>query len=79
MTIHAHHDLDGSTLMATSHGYTAVAGPRLFRAAPHPDIRFTHSDPDVAEKDSATLQAYLDALAPRKGKKKSTATGAFSE
>lgn len=49
------------TLMATSHGRTNPAGPRLFRGGELPDIQFTHFDADNAERDRAALQAYVTA------------------
>lgn len=50
---------DHYVLMATSHGYTERAGERLFRAEPHPRIRWRHAVLDEAETDAATLRAYL--------------------
>jgi len=46
-------------LYATSYQRTEVAGPRLFRSPPHPDIRFQHDNQESAERDAATLQEYL--------------------
>lgn len=45
----------------------APAGPRLFRAEPHPDIRFEHATREEAETDAAKLRAYLAALPVAKG------------
>lgn len=54
-------DLDTGTyrLMVTSYNMIAPAGPRLFRAPPHPDIRFTHDSEAAAEKDAAVLREYI--------------------
>ena len=46
------------------------AGPRLFRAPPHPDIAFSHTDPAKAERDAGKLRAYLAGLTLRKPTKK---------
>ncbi len=64
-------------LMASSHGHTAIAGPRILRAAPHPDIQWSHPDRDSAEKDAVKLSAYLDALPVKKSKKKSQDKSAY--
>lgn len=45
------------------------AGPRIFRAPPLPDIKFSHELRADAEKDAATLRKYLAALPERKPKK----------
>lgn len=58
------------TLYATSYGRTTPAGPRLFRAPPHPDIRFSHETAEAADKDAATLRQYLEGLGQRKGPSK---------
>lgn len=39
---------------------TAPAGPRLFKAEPHPQIKFEHATREEAEIDAAILRAYLD-------------------
>ncbi len=48
----------------------APAGQRLFRARPHPDIKFSHPTIEQAENDARLLRNYLSALAPRKISKK---------
>ncbi len=78
MTITVEKQGERFVLMATSHGYTSVAGPRLLKGTPHPDIRWSHEDEGSAERDAAALQAYLDDKAPAK-KRKSTARSAFEE
>ena len=74
-------DLDSGayTLAVTSYGSTMPAGPRLFRAPPHPPVAFQHDNQESADRDAATLQAYLDALPEAKRKKKAGARGAFSD
>lgn len=47
-------------LMARSYGQTVPAGARLFRAEPWPEVKFSHEDRGAAEKDAATLRAYLE-------------------
>ena len=46
-------------LMATSYGRTDVAGPRILRAAPHPNIAWRHTDETQAAADAKKLQQYL--------------------
>ena len=55
-------DLDSGlhTLMAESYGYTAAAGPRLFKREPYPRIRFQHEHLNLAQADMKTLQDYID-------------------
>lgn len=57
-------------LYCTSYGRSQPAGPRLFRAPPHPDIRFQHETHEAAAKDAATLRQYLEGLGQRKGPSK---------
>ena len=57
-------------LFATSYSRTEPAGPRLFRAAPWPEIAFTHDDEAAANKDAAKLREYLDAIAAKRGPSK---------
>lgn len=48
MIVSIDHDLDTEKfLLMVSDGRMAMmpAGPRLFRAAPHPNIQFSHDDP----------------------------------
>ncbi len=47
------------TLMCESYSRVAPAGPRLFRAPPHPPIAFRHETQAGAEKDAALLRHYL--------------------
>lgn len=47
-------------LMVTSYGRVAEAGPRILRAAPHPDIKWRHSDEATASHDAGLLQRYLN-------------------
>jgi len=57
-------------LLASSYGQVMPVGPRLFRAAPYPHIAFEHQTQDAAEKDAATLRAYLDDCAAGRRKEK---------
>lgn len=54
-------DLDTGvyTLMASSYGYTMPAGPRLFRAPPHPAIKFVHDTESAAEADAVKLRQHI--------------------
>lgn len=63
-------DTEQHRLYATSHGHTAVAGPRIFRAPPHPDIQFSHDSQADAESDAQTLRDYLAGLPQKKMTKK---------
>jgi len=49
-------------LMATSYGRSSPAGPRILRAAPHPDVQWRHIDEASAEADAKKLRAYFDGL-----------------
>lgn len=71
-TIAVEYDMDEDIhrLTATSYGRTAPAGPRLFRAPPHPDIAFTHCTAESAERDAAALRVYLNGLSQKKGPSK---------
>jgi hypothetical protein len=54
-------------IMCESHGLSPMpAGPRLFKAPPHPDIEFRHLEKSGAEKALSLLEKYLAAL-PKKG------------
>lgn len=66
------YDLDEGlhVLYATSYGRTNVAGPRLFRAPPWPEIAFAHATQEQAEADAAKLRAYLESLVAKKGPSK---------
>ncbi len=53
-------DMDyGFRLMATSHGRAEIAGERIFRAEPWPDIAWSHAVEADAERDAVTLRLYL--------------------
>lgn len=60
ITIDYDMDCEIYTLVATSHGTTEPAGPRLFRGGKLPDVQFTHVDQASAERDCALLQRYCD-------------------
>lgn len=66
------------TLWVDGLGGKAIAGPRLFRAPPHPDVQFCHDTKEGAERDAEKLRAYLAQLPKqKKGKKKSTDRSAY--
>ncbi len=71
-TIHVTYDLDSAAyiLMATSHGHTAIAGPRILRAPPHPDVAWSHETKEQAEAAAKLLQQYLDGLGKGPSKQK---------
>jgi hypothetical protein len=51
---------DGYELVASSYSVNEPAGPRLFRAPPWPEVRFSHDTRAEAERDRDMLQRYLD-------------------
>lgn len=61
-------ETDEHVLMATNYGRAATAGERLFRAEPHPRIKFRHATADAAEADAETLRVYLEECATGKRK-----------
>ena len=63
-------DTEQYRLYCSAHGHTAVAGPRIFRAPPHPAIRWTHDSQGAAEADAQTLRDYLAGLPQKKMTKK---------
>ena len=69
MTIFVQYDSDWDRydLMCSDGRFHPMpAGPRLFRAPPLPDIRFSHSVLAEAETDASKLRSYLAQLAPKK-------------
>lgn len=71
-------DLDSGLweLYASSYNSTTVAGPRLFRAPPWPEIAFSHQDQASAERDAQTLRGYLESLGRGPSKAKLRKIGA---
>ncbi len=67
-------DTDRHVLMATNHQRTAIAGPRIFRAEPWPEVRFSCATQDEAENQAATLRLYLDDCASGKRKDRNEPT-----
>lgn len=65
-------DTDTYALMATNYSRTSVAGPRIFRAEPWPNVIFCHDSQDAAERDADTLRSYLADCAS--GKRKDNAS-----
>jgi hypothetical protein len=47
-----------------------VAGQRLFRGPPHPQIQFRHASAELAEVDAGKLRSYLAQLSSKKPSKK---------
>lgn len=54
------------TLFATSYGRTAIAGPRIFRHEPWPEVEFRHATRETAEQHAITLREYLSDCASGK-------------
>ena len=59
---------DHFALMAECHNANVPAGPRLFRAPPHPRIKFNHDTKAAADADADSLRRYLGALTLTKNK-----------
>ena len=70
ITISEDFDTGLFTLMATSYSQTMPAGPRLFRAPPHPAICFEHVTEADAIRDAQLLRDYIDAEWPKKAMSK---------
>lgn len=63
-------DEGAHVIYAASYGQVMPAGPRLFRAPPHPAIAFQHDTAEAAEQNAQALRDYLDSLGQRKGPSK---------
>jgi hypothetical protein len=59
-----------------SHGRVAIAGPRILRGGPHPDVSWTHETAESAEADAAKLRTYFAALPKQPSKAKLRKQGA---
>ncbi len=73
MTIsHTFDDENGVYVLVVSDGRlsNSPAGPRLFRAPPHPDIQFEHATEAGAIDDAARLRTYLAQLSTKRQTKK---------
>lgn len=46
-------------IMVRSHERAEVCGARIFKATPHPDVKFRHATQFDAEKDVAKIKRYL--------------------
>lgn len=57
-------------IMVRSHGRAELFGPRIFRAPPHPEVKFRHESEAAAERDCAKIRKYLAGLDGRKVSKK---------
>jgi hypothetical protein len=77
-TISTAYDLDSGeyVMHITSHGRTMPAGQRIFRAPPHPDVRFRHESEAEAESDAAKVHAYLAGLGTKRMTKQKIREGA---
>jgi hypothetical protein len=61
-----------------SHGRVAIAGPRILRGGPHPDVAWSHETQEQAEADAKKLRAYFEGMpAARKTKVKSKDRSAY--
>ncbi len=70
MTIFTTYDSDGDSweIMVSVPGMGPTpAGPRIFRAPPHPDVRFSHTTQQGAETDAEEIRKYISELKPTKG------------
>lgn len=73
MTITVHPNVDtGRFFLMVEDGCMRPmpAGPRIFKAEPHPDVKFIHPTRESAEADADKLRAYLEKLEPRRQTKK---------
>lgn len=66
------------TLLVTSYGRTAIAGPRVLRGGLHPDIQWNHVDANSDQVHAQKLQTYFDELS-RTGKPSKRALRTFGE
>jgi hypothetical protein len=57
-------------------GRVAIAGPRILRGYPHPDIQWAHETQEAAEKDAEKLRGYFKGLPKQPSKKRVRAMGA---
>ena len=47
-------------ILATNYGRTEPAGERIFRAPPHPEIKYVHTTRESAQADADKLTRYLN-------------------
>jgi hypothetical protein len=59
-----------------SHGRTAIAGPRILRGGPWPDVQWAHETQEAAEADAKKLRAYFEGLGRGPSKSKLRKQGA---
>ena len=59
-----------------SHGRVAIAGPRILRGGPWPEVQWTHETAESAEADAAKLRAYFAALPKQPSRAKLRKMGA---
>jgi hypothetical protein len=71
MKIFVEFDGDKYILMCLGRGMGAMpAGPRLYRARPHPEIDFSHDTMEAANSAAEALTTYIDRLTTKKLSKK---------
>lgn len=58
------------SIYATSYNDMRPAGERLFRAPPHPAIRFSHESKEAAEADAGKLREYVERVWAQRGPSK---------
>jgi hypothetical protein len=68
----AEHPIPGvwSLMVSSRIGPPDIAGPRILRSAPHPDIQWRHATEAGALADAATLQRYLEEVYAKRGPSK---------
>lgn len=64
-------------IMCESYSRVAEAGPRVLRGPPHPDVAWTHTTQEAADKDVEKLRAYFAGLPKTKAKRKSRDRSAY--
>ena len=77
ITVQLHED-NTWHLYATSYSRTSIAGERLFRGYPRPNIAFSHSTEEAAKTDAEKLQTYL-LNPPKKSRAVNKRSNAFGE
>jgi hypothetical protein len=59
-----------------SHGRVAIAGPRILRGGPWPEVQWAHETQAEAEKDAEKLRQYFAGLPKAPSKKAARKMGA---
>jgi hypothetical protein len=55
-------DYERYEIVVTAYGNTEPAGPRLYRAPPHPRVQFKHDTMEGAQAALTELNKYFDGL-----------------